>query len=104
MRLDVVVQTVLPLVQRIINNLPHSRLGVTPNSLVLPNIDLNKNMFDPNFKIDLAHLSVPSRSNKPKYDKHISKSLRHKNANDDKLTCSLINNNVKCTNLNLSNE
>ena len=58
----------LPLVKRIINNLPHSRLGVTPNSLVLPSVDLNKNMFGHRRAAsDVSNIPIP---------KH-SKSLRH---------------------------
>jgi transposase InsO family protein len=64
----------LPLVKRIINNIPHSRLGTTPNSLVLPSVDLNKNMF--------GHRRAMSEISNIPIPKH-SKTLRHSNDGDD---------------------
>ena len=60
----------LPLVKRIINNVLHSRLGTTPNSLVLPSVDLNKNMMG-------LRRSASNVSRMP-IPKH-SKTLRHGN-------------------------
>jgi hypothetical protein len=64
----------LPLVKRIINNIPHSRLGTTPNSLVLPSVDLNKNMF--------GHRRVPSQVSNISIPSH-SKTLRHRDDQDN---------------------